>query len=182
MKTVRMRKLWRGFACFCWIFVSAGCQWISGLDDLRVSSKDEGESVTSGPGGAGGFGGGTAASGGGGILTGGGGDITGGDCSLLDLSNQAPVYCSETLGSAVTAIFQSNCSQGETLDLFWIPDDPQMSGSCGTLTYYNTFTAGTTLMQPTFIGHRWRIQEAGTGRVLKDDIVIDQEGQIISVP
>lgn len=160
----------------------AGCQLISGLDDLQAGSEDKNDTTSSSSGGgqgSGGFGGGNT-TGGGGSVNGAGGTIAN-SCEQLDLSSQSPTLCSMDLGGAAQVSFLNLCNMGEVLELYWIPHETTM-GVCGSLKYYATLSPGTSFAQGTFIGHRWRITEAGTGRVLKDMIDITEDGQQVTVP
>lgn len=164
---------------------NAGCQWISGLDEIRVDPNKDEESTRSGSGGAGGSqsnGGMGGAPIGSGSTTSGGGTGVVGLCDHLDLPSQPPTLCSESLGDKVTVYFANECDMGEIVDVFWIPYD-NGSGSCGPLEPYGTLDGpGASFSLSSNLGNRWRLVEQKSGRVLKDDLVVTADGEVFKVP
>lgn len=163
---------------------NTGCQWISGLDEVRVDSNNDQGRTSSGAGGAGGshgIGGMGGAPIGSGTTSGGGSDQVG-LCNLLDLPSQAPTLCSNEGANVVDVSFVNQCDTGEVIDVYWIPA-PDGNGNCDTLKWYATITGkGASHSQGTVIGHRWRLVDQISGRVLKDEVVVEKDGQVITVP
>lgn len=164
---------------------NTGCQWISGLDEVRVDSNNDQGRTSSGAGGAGGshgIGGMGGAPIGSGSTTSGGGNSGLGLCSHLDLPPQPPTLCSESLGEKVTVYFANECDMGEIVEAFWIPYDTG-GGSCGPLESYGILDGpGASFSLSSNLGNRWRLVEQKSGRVLKDDLVVTTDGEVFKVP
>lgn len=164
---------------------TAGCQWISGLDEIRVDTSRDEDTTSSGAGGAGGSQaaggmGGTPISSGG--TTSGGGTGQFGVCAQLDLPSQLPTICSDDTGASANISFLNECDLNEIIEVFWIPFD-NGSGFCEPLKSYGLLEGtGATFSLSSGIGHRWRFVEQKSGRVLKDDVIVQFDGEVLKVP
>lgn len=95
-------------------------------------------------------------------------------CVNLVINENPPQVCSKASGASATLTVVNACSK-TTLRLSWITQQ------CGE-TVYATVPPGGSYVQPSFVGHPWRIRNAATSALMREIPALGQGQTTVQVP
>lgn len=95
-------------------------------------------------------------------------------CVNLVINENPPQVCSKASGASATLTIVNACSK-TTLRLSWI------NQQCGE-TVYATVPPGGSYVQPSFVGHPWRIRNAATSALMREVVALGPGRTTVQMP